>query len=61
VREGGEMAGSAKFAFRARDDPRFTDRRMQNLLRKLDENFHKFNAKSVASLRKKTRLVFKML
>jgi hypothetical protein len=28
AREGGETAGASKFAFRSREDPRFTDRRM---------------------------------
>jgi hypothetical protein len=28
VREGGEMAGSVKFAFRHVEDPRYADRRM---------------------------------
>ena len=44
IKEGGEMAGSAKFAFRFLEDPRFADRRMQNLLRKLSEHFSKYNA-----------------
>ena len=49
-REGGQMAGSVKFAFRSREDPRFTDRRMQNILRKLDENFDKFDSKGVTAM-----------
>jgi hypothetical protein len=49
-REGGEVAGGAKFAFRSREDPRFTDRRMQSLLRNLDDNFQKFSIRDVASI-----------
>jgi len=36
---GGNFAGAAKFSFRQTDDPRYTDRRMQNLIRKIDESF----------------------
>ena len=50
VREGGEMAGTAKFAFRQKEDPRYTDRRMQNLLRKIDDSFSKYNAHQVSLL-----------
>ena len=51
-REGGDLAGFTKFAFRSREDPRFTDRRMQNLLRKLDESFSKLDKDSVTTIRK---------
>lgn len=44
------MAGSAKFAFRFLEDPRFADRRMQNLLRKLSDHFSKYNASQVSTL-----------
>ena len=44
------MAGSTKFAFRSREDPRFTDRRMQNLLRRIDDSFDKYNSESVSSI-----------
>lgn len=43
AKEGGDMAGASKFAFRSKEDPRFTDRRMQNLIRKLDDSFNKFD------------------
>lgn len=57
AREGGELAGSTKFAFRSREDPRFTDRRMQNLLRKLDDNFLKYDSNTVTSICKLSRYV----
>lgn len=50
VKEGAEMAGKAKFSFRSRDDPRFTDRRMQNLLRKLEDNFTKYGPNGVSTI-----------
>ncbi len=50
AREGDEFAGATKFAFRSREDPRFVDRRMQNLLRKLDESFGKFDNESVSTI-----------
>ena len=50
VKEGGEMAGSVKFAFRHVEDPRYADRRMQNLLRKLSDHFAKFTPSQVSSI-----------
>ena len=58
AREGGELAGSTKFAFRSREDPRFTDRRMQNLLRKLDDNFLKYDSNTVTSICKLSRYAY---
>ena len=49
---GGNFAGAAKFSFRQTDDPRYTDRRMQNLIRKIDENFQKYGPSQVADIRK---------
>lgn len=37
------MAGSVKFEYRSKDDPRFKDRRMQNLLSKIEESLDKYN------------------
>ena len=56
-REGGDLAGFTKFAFRSREDPRFTDRRMQNLLRKLDDNFSKYDKDNVTTIRKCASLI----
>ena len=50
VKEGGDFAGAAKFSFRQTDDPRYTDRRMQNLMRKIDESFHKYGPNQVADI-----------
>jgi hypothetical protein len=50
IKEGGELAGSTKFAFRSKDDPRFADRRMQNLLRKIDDSFDKYDASGVSTI-----------
>ena len=50
VKEGGNYAGAAKFAFRQTDDPRYTDRRMQNLLRKIDENFVKYGPNEISDI-----------
>ncbi len=44
------MAGAAKFAFRNVEDPRFADRRMQNLLRKISDHFSKYNATEVSTI-----------
>ena len=52
AREGGDMAGASKFAFRSKEDPRYTDRRMQNLIRKIDENFERFDKSGVCNIRK---------
>ena len=49
---GGNFAGAAKFSFRQTDDPRYTDRRMQNLIRKIDESFQKYGPTQVADIRK---------
>ena len=35
IQAGSDMAGSFKYSFRSRDDPRYSDRRMQSLLRKI--------------------------
>ena len=43
--EGGTThASTFKFQFRNREDPRLMDRRMQSLLRVLNDNLHKANA-----------------
>ena len=43
--EGGtQHASSFRFEFRDREDPRFADRRMQSLLRVINENLHKADA-----------------
>jgi hypothetical protein len=47
---GGNFAGAAKFSFRQTDDPRYTDRRMQNLIRKIDESFQKYGPTQVADI-----------
>lgn len=39
---GKDFAATSKFMFRSRQDPRFTDRRMQLLLSNLAENLDKF-------------------
>ena len=52
VQDGSELAGSTKFKFRAADDPRFTDRRMQALLRKLNDLFSEISVSEVVQIRK---------
>ena len=47
VQNGGDMAGTYKYEFRTKDDPRFTDRRMQNLLRKIEDSISKYNGKQL--------------
>lgn len=50
VEMGAEMAGSTRFKFRSRDDPRYTDRRMQNLLRKLESSIDKYTPAQLTQL-----------
>lgn len=52
VQDGSELAGSTKFKFRAADDPRFTDRRMQALLRKLNDLFSEISVSEAVQIRK---------
>ncbi len=52
IKDGGALAGSSVFEFRNQDDPRYVDRRMQSLLRRMDDNFIKFDHHEVASLSK---------
>ena len=50
-KEGGKMAGSVgKYQFRSKEDPRYIDRRMQSLLRKIEDNFDKYNMESVSTI-----------
>jgi hypothetical protein len=38
------MAGTGIYEFREKDDPRYIDRRMQGILRKITDNFDKFTS-----------------
>lgn len=40
---GGKLACTGRYKLRKKDDPRFTDRRMQTLLRAIILNIPKFN------------------
>ena len=47
---GQDFACTSRYRFRSKDDPRFTDRRMQVLLRCLTSNLHQFDIHQLSHL-----------
>lgn len=47
---GGKYACTSKYRLRSRDDPRFTDRRMQALLANIMQNLHKMNVSQLSHI-----------